>query len=174
MHKDPGQVIKDKRLLALYRYWEDKRGDRAMPARAEIDPTEIPSLLPIVLLVDISAAGEYRYRLVGTELVRWLGRDITGQTFSEALPSGPYGDYIVGLVNDTVTSGRPLYAEGVFMIEGRIDRQVRRLTLPLSADGSTVDMILGGQTVVASTDDALKRDLPQDIPFAERHREFLA
>ena len=174
MHKDPGQVIKDKRLLALYSYWESKRGDRSMPARADIDPAEIPSLLSIILLMDTSTAGEYRYRLVGTEIVRWLGRDITGQTFPEALPSGAYGDYITGLVSDTVTSGRPLYSEGAFMIEGRIDRQVRRLALPLSADGSTVDMILGGQIVIASTNDALKGDLPQDIPFAERHRVFLA
>ena len=82
MHKDPGQVIKDKRLLALYSYWESKRGDRSMPARADIDPAEIPSLLSIILLMDTSTAGEYRYRLVGTEIVRWLGRDTTGQTFS--------------------------------------------------------------------------------------------
>jgi len=173
MHKDPAQVIEDKRLLALYRYWDSKRGDQTLPARANIDPADIPSLLSIVILVDISAAGEYRYRLVGTEIVRWLGRDITDQTFSEALPSGPYSDFITSLVCDAASAGRPLYSEGAFIIEGRIDRQVRRLVLPLSADGSTVNMALCGQTIVVATKGALKTSLTREPPFTERHREFL-
>jgi hypothetical protein len=173
MNTDPEQVIGDKRLLAMYRYWEDKRGDRPMPARTDIDPAEIPRLLSIIMLVDISADGEYRYRLVGTEIVRWIGHDITGSTFSEALPVGPYGEYITGLVREVITSGRPLFSEGAFLVEGRIDRQVRRLALPLSTDGKTVDMILAGQTVVASPKDALMETYPPDLPFSERQRIFL-
>jgi hypothetical protein len=37
--------------LALYRYWSEKRGKRVMAARGDIDPAEIPALLPYISLV---------------------------------------------------------------------------------------------------------------------------
>ena len=171
---DPERIIEDKRLLALYRYWESKRGDRTMPARADIDPAEIPALLPLILLVDVLGPGNYRYRLTGTEIVSNFGVDVTGKTFAEALPGGAYAEYIAGLASDVVSTGRPLYSEGAFMAEGIVDRKVRRLVLPLSTDGHTVDMLLGGQTVIAANKDALKRTVPTDLPFSEGARAFLA
>ena len=48
-------------LAELYAYWTAKRGARFAPSRAEIDPVEIPRLLPHLMLVDIKAplkAGE--------------------------------------------------------------------------------------------------------------------
>lgn len=174
MRKDPEQVIDDKRLLALYKYWQSKRGDRAMPMRADIDPAEIPALLPLILLIDVLETGGYRYRLTGTEIVKNFGHDVTGKTFTEALPGGPYAEYITGLVRDVATSGRPLYSEGAFMAEGRVDRQVRRLVLPLSANGRTVDMVLGGQTAIAPNRNATDKTFPNDLNFYENHRGFLA
>lgn len=173
MQQDPAQIIEDKRLLALYHYWASKRGDRTMPARADIDPAEIPALLPIVLLVDIEGIGEYRYRLAGTEFVSNFGRDITGKTFAEVLPGGAYLEYITGLVNDVVSTGRPLYSEGAFTAEGHVDRHVRRLVLPLSAEGTKVDMVLCGQTVIATSKSALGRVIPTELPFSEGRRDFL-
>jgi len=173
MQQDPAQIIKDKRLLALYRYWASKRGDRTMPARADIDPTEIPALLPIIVLIDIVGIGDYRYRLAGTEIVRNFGRDMTGKTFAEVLPGGAYAEYITGLVNDVVSTGRALYSEGVFTAEGHIDRQVRRLALPLSADGRVVDMLLVGQTVIVTSKAALGGGIAADLLFSEGTRVFL-
>ncbi len=173
MQKDPAQIIEDKRLLALYRYWESKRGERTMPARADIDPTEIPALLPIILLVDVMETGTYRYRLAGTEIVGTFGHDITGKTFAEVLPGGKYLEYITSLVNDVVSNGRPLYSESAFLSKEHFGRQVRRLVLPLSADGQVVDMILGGQTIVTTSKDTLGKIVPTDLPFSEKHRVFL-
>ncbi|MHA1600643.1 MAG: PAS domain-containing protein, partial [Alphaproteobacteria bacterium] len=148
MQKPPEQIIEDKRLLALYGYWESKRGDRAIPARGDIDPLEIPELLPLILLIDVLQTGEYQYRLMGTEIVNNFGNNVTGLTFTEALPDGPYLEYITGLVRDVVSTGRPLYSEGAFMAKGRANRQVRRLVLPLSDDGHTIDKLLGGQVTI--------------------------
>ena len=174
MQKSPEQIIEDERLLALYRYWESKRGDRAMPARGDIDPLEIPNLLPMILLIDVTETGDYRYRLVGTEIVNNFGTNSTGKTFTEALPEGPYTEYITGLVRDVVSTGRPLYSEGAFMAKGRIDRQVRRLVLPLSDDGHTVDKLLGGQTTIDTNQGAQGKAVPTGSPFLEGCREFLA
>ena len=48
-----------------------------MPSRGDIDPIEIPKLLPHVQLIE--AVGErFRYRLIGTALAQAFGRDYTG------------------------------------------------------------------------------------------------
>ncbi len=49
-------------LIALLDYWNDKRGGRTYPIRAEIAPFEIPQLLPYVMLLD-ACADEARFRL---------------------------------------------------------------------------------------------------------------
>ncbi|NBB82903.1 MAG: PAS domain-containing protein [Alphaproteobacteria bacterium] len=41
------------KLQGLLDYWQRRRGDRAMPARRDIDPTDIPTLLANVLVTEI-------------------------------------------------------------------------------------------------------------------------
>ena len=36
-------------------YWESIRSGRALPRRCDIDPTQIPRLLPYIMLVDVLA-----------------------------------------------------------------------------------------------------------------------
>lgn len=71
------------RADALYRYWQSRRED-ALPTRADIDPAEIKSLLPYVLIVDIHR-NPFRiyYRLVGTAVVHFSGLDFTGTFLDE-------------------------------------------------------------------------------------------
>ena len=174
MRADPQEVVGDKRMLALYHYWDSKRAGRLMPARGDIDPTEIPTLLPFILLIDVINDGaDFRYRLVGTDIVRWVGNDLTGRTFTEVLPAGNYASYIAGLVRDAIGQRRPLYSEGGFVVDGRVDRQVRRLVLPLSADGTTVNMVLCGQIAIAAAKSGPTTKVPDGAPFNETLRVFL-
>src|ERR1043165_4094437 len=73
-------------LQPIYAYWAAKRGDRPMPRRADLDPSEIPArLLPGITLVDVVAdPRRYVYRLVGTMEVEVRGYDPTGRSVSEA------------------------------------------------------------------------------------------
>ncbi len=144
-------IIADARLRALFGYWREKRGDRAMPARADLDPLEIPTLLPIVGLVDVLDGGaRFRYRLVGTEMVDVSGHDPTGRFLDEALPDSGYADYLIDMFREVTRERRPLYGESDFRGQGRIECRVRRLLMPLSRDGRAVDMIFAGQVTVAS------------------------
>ncbi len=52
------------------------------PRRDAFDPMKIPKLLPRIILREQSAAGSYRYRLLGTELLGYMGHDPTGQSVS--------------------------------------------------------------------------------------------
>ena len=54
-----------------------------MPSRRDLDPCEIPQLLPYLILVDVfSDPPDFRYRLIGTQIVAQSRRDFTDQPFS--------------------------------------------------------------------------------------------
>ena len=44
------------RLRQAFAYWRGKLAGRAMPARRDIDPVDVPTLLPYVMLVDVLPA----------------------------------------------------------------------------------------------------------------------
>jgi hypothetical protein len=49
--------IRFERFRRLYDYWHEKRGTRAMPSRADIDPLELKGVLGWVLLLDVDWSG---------------------------------------------------------------------------------------------------------------------
>jgi hypothetical protein len=69
--------VQSPRLSALWRYWNSKRRAGQMPALTDIDPLEIPSLLPIVLLADI-VDRQPRIRLLGSEATTAYGSETRG------------------------------------------------------------------------------------------------
>ncbi len=137
-------------LRALLAYWEDKRGTRAMPARADIDPTEIPQLLPHIVLVDTAdSLGGFRYRLFGTALCKGFEHDKTGKVFSE-MPRIDNFDEVYGGYWLTYLDKAPHYFHGQIVLQDKGYIRYSRLTLPLSSDGDRVNMILGGVVFYSS------------------------
>ncbi len=132
------------RLRALKRYWDDKRGSRAMPGRADLDPVDVPDLLPYILLVDTAETlEEFRYRLIGTEVCTGFDRDRTGSRFAD-LPRTKRFDEVFGGYWRCFQERTPQYFHGPLATIYNDRMQFSRLTLPLSRDGKHVDMILGG------------------------------
>ena len=171
---DVAEAIGDPRLAALYRYWDKRRGGREMPSRADIEPTDIPRLLPILLLVDVEPDRTLRYRLIGTEFVTVARRDVTGRSYAEVFPPGAYRDYIFALYDELIGGRLPIYTEGVSPIAGSDRRRyTRRLMLPLSTDGDRIDMVLGGQIYEMTSDPGrlALRDGPG--PYVETMRRTL-
>jgi hypothetical protein len=123
-------------LHELYLYWLDKWQDGRMPTRADIEPLEIPALLPQVYLVDVERNPlRFRFRLVGTRIVAWFGRDTTGQEIAAEL---------VERYREAVTTGRPLFDS--LSLAGKAGRQgsYQRVLLPLAGASGRIEMLLGG------------------------------
>jgi len=133
----------DPRLEQAYLYWRAKAAGRTMPGRADIDPTEIPKLLPDVMLVERHPDGRYRYRLIGTENARAHGMNATGRFLDEVLPGPDYAAHVLALYDECVQKRRALYSECLFLSPGRHEpeRHTKVLFMPLSADGDTVNMV---------------------------------
>lgn len=68
---------------AAHNYWRSKIQGSRLPSRRDIDPVEIPKLLPHVMLTEIRPEPfQARYRLAGTATVDIHGFDYTGTILS--------------------------------------------------------------------------------------------
>ena len=130
------------RIKAIYRYWDDKRAGRTMARRKDLDPLEIPKLLPDMGLVDVVPdERRYVYRLIGTNEALMRGRDPTGQAVKDAY-FGTSVDSVYLNYDAVVRTRAPV-----------IDRDPSRTSdfryinhetifLPLSDDGENVNMVM--------------------------------
>jgi len=131
-------------LVALFDYWDGKRNDRPMPARDDIDPVEIPRLLPNVYLVDVGETIlDYRFRLMGTAAVEGFGEDRTGRDFT-ILTKVDNSARVLSEYEAVVQSAHPGYLDAMPISREDFHRIYYRLILPLSDDGTRVNMLLCG------------------------------
>lgn len=140
-----GQRLRHFDHRMLWDYWCEKKPDIGVPARGDLDPLEMSGLLPRLALIDVEGDGEsaqFRYRLVGTEIVERAGRDPTGQRFDE-LYKGDYLAQALATYRHIVATHEPYLSERSFPVEsGRDFLRYDRLILPLARDHRQVDMLL--------------------------------
>ena len=141
------------RIRRFWDYWNSKRGARPMPSRRDIEPTEIPDLLPYIVLTEVLREPPFlRYRLVGTKQLAVRGHDPTGEPVR-----GHYIGHHLGkeegevllnyrivierhsLVYDYNSTIGPASDGGSFGIKPVLEKGT--LLLPLSSDGQDVDMV---------------------------------
>lgn len=140
------QTIADAEQRALFDWWLATRGDRGMPARADFDPIAHPRALPRIFLVEISPEPpHFLNRLCGTEIDEQQGYPMTGRNFEEVF-AGELLRFTAARFADVAFNGLISYHSTIFRKDDS-GRQTRftRLLLPLSDDGSRVDMILGSR-----------------------------
>jgi hypothetical protein len=150
--------ISDTRLTAVFDYWRGKSTGLRLPRRRDIDPVDIPKLLPILMVVEVLPSGRYRYRLIGTENDDAFGMNATGRYLDEVLPGPEYKRHVLALYNECVRTRRALYSECLFISpEHRAaERHIKVLFMPLSDDGSRINQILVAQ-VFLHMDPAMRR-----------------
>jgi len=142
-------IAADTILSALWQYWDSKRGHRRMPLRREIDPCEIPRLLPHLQLVEMVEGRGSRYRLTGTAIVDGYGFDATGRFTDEILPPARHAvaSRHYALVSET---GRPLFVRNRYLKGNSVTVVISRIILPLATDGAVARILLLGQTFAAA------------------------
>jgi len=144
----------DDRTAELFRYWRSLwPADGLLPGRQHVDPLAIPRLLPWLRLYEVHRDPlRFKYRLVGTECVRMLGRDPTGRWFDETFPGAGASrthESLVGVANGAGLGYRCGPPPRNLVGQDNIDSEL--ILLPLARDGRLVDMVLG-LTVPLSVD----------------------
>lgn len=131
------------RVLDLgFAYWESKIVDGRIPARSDIEPLDIPELLPQIILLDVDQEPwNFRFRLIGTNVVYHLTEDWTGSWFSEIGHMAPPSSIFTACV-EVASSLQPLRNQTPYVGPHSNFISSDDIILPLSDDGETVDKLL--------------------------------
>lgn len=122
-------------------YWTRIRGDRTMPARADLDPLDIPRMLPDVMLIDVLRDPlDFRYRLVGTGITDRVAAEYAGTRVSE-LPHQKAPSKVHSMFSAVVEERRPICALIPYEGAHKLTRATEVLVLPLSSDDQDVDIL---------------------------------
>ena len=82
----------------LFAYWEERRGARPAPERADIEPGAIRAALSDTFILELTdAADSHAFRLAGTRVCALFGRELKGESFVDlwaAASRGPIADLL--------------------------------------------------------------------------------
>ena len=164
------EAIGSKLLRDGLRYWQSKWRSARLPSRGDLDPTEIPRLLPYIELSEVLDEGaDFRFRLVGSHLVDTDQINPTGRRLSEFFKTASYRSYQLSLYRWVFAQRRPLYSGARVPLPSRsVEVLTERLYLPLASDGVTVDVILNFQVCRGVQDSGLDLETAFDPHKGQR------
>jgi hypothetical protein len=144
----------------LYEYWLDIHpGGDLLPGRQHFDPAELgsryPALLQHLWLVDVEREPlRFRLRLVGSAVYMTSPFARAGHCIDEFIDPASRAETLQSSFTRLVETREPGFRRGRPRLPSvRNARELSRLSLPLAADGRTVDMILNITTYVGAQPD---------------------
>ena len=131
------------RLDRLEDYWRELRGSAQLPARADIDPVRIDTILPHCFIAERVAPTVLRLRVAGSRLGDVLGMDVRGMPLSALFD--PAGRTTLAAHVDRVFDGPRIFEMSVTIPRsfGRAALPGRLLMLPLLDGSGRVSRVIG-------------------------------
>jgi hypothetical protein len=130
-------------IQQLYDYWNERRGRRAAPDRADIEPGAIRRVLADTFILSFDERAGHPFRIAGTRICAAFGRELKNEPFLDlwaAASRREVRDLLNVVTNETV--GVVASARGTSTAGTTHD--VELLVLPLSHRGHTKARVLGG------------------------------
>lgn len=128
----------------LYDYWRLIAPSDRLPGRQHLVPEDIAPLWSRASMLEVFRNPlRFRYRLCGTEMVRLLGREVTGEWLDEAHPALIANPLSRGQLHFVVETGCPTWRRGPpLWTHDPKSRVVETCIVPLAGDGRSVDQML--------------------------------
>ena len=141
------EQITDPILSDFYGYWCGLRRNGAVPLRSDLDPTDIPHLLPYVILAECYDAGRrIKFRLTGSDIAFTQGADLTGLWLHERGPMTPYLEHLSEIYRLGAVSEGGVYSSFSYGYSLECGpKQVNRIFLPMTGCASVPTILLVGQ-----------------------------
>jgi len=129
----------------LYDYWLSIALPDRLPGRRNLMPEDIATLWSHTWMVDVSREPlRYRYRVCGTEVVRSLGREVTGRWLDEVHPEATANPQADDRLRFTAMTGCPTWRRGQPLWNPHgLQQSVETRIVPLADDGRRVDKLIG-------------------------------
>ena len=144
---DSPDAITDPILSNLYGYWFRLRKNGAIPSRSDLDPTDIPKLLPYVILAECYDEGRrIKFRLTGSDIAFTQGSDLTGLYLHERGPMTPYLEHLSEIYRMGAVSEEGVFSSFSYGYSAEPGpKQVNRIFLPMTGSAEIPSMLLVGQ-----------------------------
>lgn len=143
---DTEDRLGDPAIREMAAFWRAlPAGPDGVPHRDSFDPADVPAhLLPNLFLASVGeTAPRYRYRLVGTAITNFTGRDLTGLPIDEST-YGEFADAAIFFFDQVVELRRPIGLKGnAYWVAGGEWMAVELIAMPLATDDAVVGRILG-------------------------------
>jgi hypothetical protein len=143
--------MKHRSIQELFAYWNTRRGRRAVPDRADIEPGAIRHVLADTFILSFDESNGHPFRVAGTRVCAIFGRELKNQTYlglwtieSRALArdlAAIVADESIGVVGRASGAGIDC-----------VERGLELMLLPLSHRGATDSRVLGALAPIGSTD----------------------
>jgi hypothetical protein len=144
--------LKSDQLKALESYWRSKWQGGVLPGRRDIDPWEMRAFLDQVFIVTVTQNPmRFWFRLVGTGVNDGYGEELTGRYVDE-IDLDAVQKEILDEYRTATIEARPVYSRWDYVKDDQTHLRYERLLLPLSSDGRSVDVLLGGAVLIDSID----------------------
>ena len=126
----------------LTEYWRARRGDNAMPRRADIDPMAFHTLLPQTFIIGRTEDGRYPFRLVGGLIADLHRADLRGQDLLGLWRAGDRWQ-LKSALEFARRRPEPVVVSADVLAEGGAVMGVEILFAPMSGPSGEADRFLG-------------------------------
>ena len=143
---DEAVELRSPLLRRLHGLWLGKCRNGSIPARRDFDPLEMRDCLGLLFLAEaVPALGDFRYTLIGSEIVREVGVDNTGRLVGEV-----FGDDGLRLYRRVRELRRPIRVHGTVGWRDKDYKAFEAVLMPLADDGLTVDRFIGAMVFASA------------------------
>ena len=132
-------------LAPLHDFWRGECEGLAPIPREMVDPVRLPAkLLPRFAIIEVLRDPlDFRYRLLGTNLTQFFGRDSTGMLFSEIPYPEPHGEGLKRYFSLVADGDAVVYRETTAAWANRDYVTIASMFVPGTSDGARTDLIFG-------------------------------
>ena len=128
----------------IERYWQELRGSRLLPSRAEVDPRALDGVLSNAFILERIAPGLARFRIAGSHLTEFTGLELRQMPASVLFgihSRGVLADALEAVFDEPAAVHMDLISAGGFT---QAELRGEMILLPLRSDTGEVSRVMGG------------------------------
>ncbi len=139
--------MRTKTSIDIHTYWNRLRGLDAGPLRSDIQPGDVRHILPDLFILERNSAGNPVFRLAGTRVCTYFGRELRTWDFSTLWMRDDI-DNARHIASTAMLDRKPvqLIANGLNCYHDDVKLEI--LLLPIRSSGQCFDRLLGSMSLI--------------------------
>ena len=140
-------ILRHPETQGLHRMWDELRGDRPVPFRAELDAHRIGAKAPFLAILEYVGPSNFRIRIAGDRLNKWFGMELRGMS-ALALLDTVSRNHFQATLNRVTADPAVAVLHGAARGADGFAARFELILLPMRSDFGRVDRVLVGLWLV--------------------------